>query len=93
MTGKAASNRQAASQETCRDRTGFGPLFEHTEGVTLMTSQRISVVSFSLPRRLIGGLSVFLFGTLLVFGVGLSHSERLHNAAHDTRHAIGFPCH
>jgi cobalt transporter subunit CbtB len=29
----------------------------------------------------------------LIFGVGLSHSDRLHNAAHDTRHAIGFPCH
>ena len=59
----------------------------------LMASQRISIVSISLPQRVLGGLSVFLFGTLLIFGVGLSHSERLHNAAHDTRHAIGFPCH
>jgi cobalt transporter subunit CbtB len=68
-------------------------IFEHTEGGALMTTQRISAVSFSLPQRLLGGLSVLMFGAFLLFGVGLSHSERLHNAAHDTRHAIGFPCH
>lgn len=34
-----------------------------------------------------------LIGAILVFGVGLAHSDVLHNAAHDTRHAIGFPCH
>jgi cobalt transporter subunit CbtB len=33
------------------------------------------------------------FGLLLVVGVGLAHADKLHNAAHDTRHSIGFPCH
>jgi cobalt transporter subunit CbtB len=34
-----------------------------------------------------------LLGTFLLWGVGFSHSDLLHNAAHDTRHSIGFPCH
>jgi cobalt transporter subunit CbtB len=25
--------------------------------------------------------------------VGLSHIDIAHNAAHDTRHSAGFPCH
>ncbi|MFL5259363.1 MAG: CbtB domain-containing protein [Hyphomicrobiales bacterium] len=58
-----------------------------------MIAQRIAAESFSLSQRLIAGFSVLAFGSLLLFAVGLAHSERLHNAAHDTRHAIGFPCH
>jgi cobalt transporter subunit CbtB len=34
-----------------------------------------------------------MFGIALLFGVGFSHAEVLHNAAHDTRHAAAFPCH
>jgi cobalt transporter subunit CbtB len=34
-----------------------------------------------------------LFGAFLLFGVGFAHSDRLHAAAHDTRHAFTFPCH
>lgn len=32
-------------------------------------------------------------GALLLWGVGFAGSDVLHNAAHDTRHSIGFPCH
>jgi cobalt transporter subunit CbtB len=35
----------------------------------------------------------FALGTALVFGVGFAHSSALHNGAHDTRHALAFPCH
>ena len=38
-------------------------------------------------------LVVILFGLLFVYGVGFSPFPRAHNAAHDTRHANGFPCH
>lgn len=34
-----------------------------------------------------------LFGVFLVLGTGFSHSETIHNAAHDSRHAFAFPCH
>lgn len=34
-----------------------------------------------------------LIGIFIVFGVGFSHVSAFHNAAHDVRHANGFPCH
>lgn len=34
-----------------------------------------------------------VFGAALVFVAGLAQSETLHDAAHDVRHATGFPCH
>ena len=36
---------------------------------------------------------VLLFGVTLLYFVGFSNFPRAHNAAHDTRHASGFPCH
>ena len=32
-------------------------------------------------------------GAALIFLAGLAQSETLHDAAHDVRHATGFPCH
>ncbi|MEE2949955.1 MAG: CbtB-domain containing protein [Pseudomonadota bacterium] len=40
----------------------------------------------------VAGLTLFL-GLALVFTVGFAHSSTLHNAGHDTRHAMAFPCH
>ena len=57
--------------------------------MTTMTGSK----TLSIPARLAAGLSAFLFGSALLYGVGLAQDQRLHNAAHDTRHAIGFPCH
>ncbi|MBJ3776324.1 CbtB-domain containing protein [Acuticoccus sp. 2012] len=34
-----------------------------------------------------------VFGCALVFVVGFAHATTLHNAGHDTRHAMAFPCH
>ncbi|KPL55805.1 cobalt transporter [Prosthecomicrobium hirschii] len=34
-----------------------------------------------------------LMGLALVFTTGFAHPELLHNAAHDSRHAMNFPCH
>lgn len=30
---------------------------------------------------------------VLLYGMGFAPMEALHNAAHDGRHAAGFPCH
>ena len=38
-------------------------------------------------------LSVLLMGLAIVYSVGFSTFARAHSAAHDTRHANGFPCH
>jgi cobalt transporter subunit CbtB len=34
-----------------------------------------------------------LLGLFLVWGIGFAPIEALHNAAHDTRHSLAFPCH
>lgn len=34
-----------------------------------------------------------LLGMFIVGGVGFSHIEAVHNAAHDYRHSMSFPCH
>ncbi len=34
-----------------------------------------------------------LLGALIIGVAGFSHLEAVHNAAHDTRHSNGFPCH
>lgn len=34
-----------------------------------------------------------LLGIFIVGGVGFSHIEAVHNAAHDYRHSMSFPCH
>ncbi len=52
-----------------------------------------STISLSVSQRLTAGLAAFFVGSMLLYGVGLAHDSRMHNAAHDTRHAIGFPCH
>ena len=54
---------------------------------TVQTSTRV------LSQRIAVGLTAMFLGSFLVFGVGLAQDGRMHNAAHDTRHAIGFPCH
>lgn len=53
----------------------------------------------ALPRAtgrsesLVGALMAALLGALLIWGVGFSHVNAAHNAAHDTRHSNAFPCH
>ena len=54
----------------------------------------------SAPRTETGTLSLYIqaaagfaIGAAFVFLVGFAHSDVVHNAAHDTRHALAFPCH
>lgn len=49
--------------------------------------------SLSLSQRLIAGGLALLLGLTLLVGTGFAGDYRLHNGAHDTRHAMGFPCH
>jgi cobalt transporter subunit CbtB len=52
-----------------------------------------NTVSLPMSRRLSAGLVLFAIGGAMLFAVGLSGMAAAHNTAHDTRHAIGFPCH
>lgn len=38
-------------------------------------------------------LVAFLAGSALVYAMGFAHPSLLHNAAHDWRHGMNFPCH
>jgi cobalt transporter subunit CbtB len=58
-----------------------------------MTTRTVSSASVSVSQRIILGVACFFLGSFLIYGTGLAQDSHLHNAAHDTRHAIGFPCH
>ncbi|HUS53558.1 MAG TPA: CbtB-domain containing protein [Thermohalobaculum sp.] len=38
-------------------------------------------------------LFVAFIGATLLFVAGFADAQVMHDAAHDTRHSIGFPCH
>jgi len=38
-------------------------------------------------------LASVLLGLVILATVGFAPVEAIHNAAHDTRHSSGFPCH
>ena len=46
-------------------------------------------------ERITLGALMLLVGTLLIFAVGFAQGAGglMHNAAHDTRHAVTIPCH
>ena len=50
-------------------------------GVSAIAGTRIAV------------LMAAMLGALVIWVVGFSHVEAVHNAAHDTRHSNAFPCH
>jgi len=52
-----------------------------------------SIASLSRQERVATGVVAMLLGVFLRYGVAFAHSDLLHNAAHDTRHAITVPCH
>ncbi len=58
-----------------------------------MPSSAISTTITTQGRRLfalalVGGLGLFIIGFL-----GFSQIEAVHNASHDYRHSMAFPCH
>jgi cobalt transporter subunit CbtB (proposed) len=57
------------------------------------TAVSTGLSSLSLSQRLIAGVLALMLGLTLLVGTGFAGDYRLHNGAHDTRHAMGFPCH
>lgn len=56
---------------------------------------RVSVPAQSLHRSqalMAAGIATLL-GIVILYGVGFAAPDRIHNAAHDTRHSINVPCH
>ena len=44
-------------------------------------------------ETLIAAFVAALLGAFIIWGVGFAPVSALHNAAHDTRHSLAFPCH
>ena len=61
--------------------------------MTTNTTTSTGLQSLSMSQRLIAGALALLLGLTLVVGTGFAGDFRLHNGAHYTRHAMGFPCH
>ncbi|WP_293799042.1 CbtB domain-containing protein [uncultured Bosea sp.] len=49
---------------------------------TLSVSDRVKAVTAAL-----------VIGVALIYTTGFAASTNVHNAAHDTRHGLAFPCH
>jgi cobalt transporter subunit CbtB len=56
--------------------------------------QATQAASIAAVRQTLGpALVAVLLGVFIVVGVGLAGPSAIHNAAHDSRHALTFPCH
>jgi len=58
-----------------------------------MSAHRLSAAGTVLDQRLVAGLVALVLGLAVLGTVGFAGAAEIHNAAHDTRHALGFPCH
>ena len=52
----------------------------HSQSATLLTAG-------------VQNMTALVLGAVILFAVGFMPMEAAHNAAHDTRHALAFPCH
>jgi cobalt transporter subunit CbtB len=50
-------------------------------------------VAVPTASRAVSIFAAALLGLFIVGGIGFSHIMAVHNATHDYRHSMGFPCH
>lgn len=53
----------------------------------------IKTTSVTNSSALLSVLGMLAIGLAVLFAAGHAQSAALHDAAHDVRHATGFPCH
>ena len=61
------------------------------KGVDEMTTQTLSAAK--TDAGLLPIFAAIVAGVLLLGVAGFAQASVLHDSAHDTRHAIAFPCH
>jgi cobalt transporter subunit CbtB len=78
-------------------RVNHGPITfaedRHMQTQTIGSHEGAGARLSSRSEALGAAILAALLGAFLIWGVGFSHINVLHNAAHDTRHSTGFPCH
>lgn len=58
-----------------------------------MNTASVSPSSLSVSERVKAVTAALIVGIALVYTTGFAASTNVHNAAHDTRHGLAFPCH
>lgn len=67
---------------------------QQTSSSTLQNNSSAIVDSTAISRgTMVQIFGAILFGIVMLYGIGFASMNVAHNAAHDTRHAIAFPCH
>ena len=61
--------------------------------MTTQVSAKQQVRAQSAISMLGQTMAALVFGVVILFAVGFAPMDIAHNAAHDTRHALAFPCH
>lgn len=61
-----------------------------TQDSGLLTQVQAGAVPWTVLAGVVGAL---LLGVFFLAGTGFVGAEVLHNAAHDVRHGLSFPCH
>ncbi len=57
-----------------------------------IASKSLSPVELNVAQ-LWAPVAAILLGAFLIIGSGFAQPNLLHNAAHDARHSLAFPCH
>ena len=66
-------------------------LGDEGQGVQDMTTKTTALAAAN--TEILAIALAALMGVGLIFVAGFANSATIHDAAHDQRHAIGFPCH
>jgi cobalt transporter subunit CbtB len=58
-----------------------------------MNTVSVSTPTLSVSERVKAVTAALVIGIALIYTTGFAASTNVHNAAHDTRHGLAFPCH
>jgi cobalt transporter subunit CbtB len=58
-----------------------------------VASGAVHVKDRSINQRKALGIGALIVGCACIYLVGFAPNMTVHNAAHDTRHTAGYPCH
>ncbi|WP_377844989.1 CbtB domain-containing protein [Bosea sp. UC22_33] len=58
-----------------------------------MNTVSVSTPKLSVSERVKAVTAALVIGIALIYTTGFAASTDVHNAAHDTRHGLAFPCH
>lgn len=59
----------------------------------LATNTNSTAISLSFSQRVATATFAGVLGFMMLYVAAFANADILHNAAHDTRHAIVAPCH